>query len=150
TIDKTARLPHNRALKAGDTITYDITVTNTGNIDLKNAFVRDAKLLSAAGTITATGAALVADGFGPFDLAAGRSRTFTGAFTYVVTQADIDAVAAIPNNTLLVVAPGADNKLVNTAVVSGEFIPGVPVTREDDETVPLSRAASFTVVKTAH
>ncbi|WP_082107901.1 PGF-CTERM sorting domain-containing protein [Methanosarcina sp. 2.H.A.1B.4] len=66
--------------KAGDIITYRITVTNTGDVDLTNVTVTD-KLIE-----TLTGPTKSKDADGVLD--AGEIWTYTGSYT--VTQEDID------------------------------------------------------------
>ncbi|MCH3967527.1 MAG: InlB B-repeat-containing protein [Atopobiaceae bacterium] len=72
--------------KAGDVVTYDITVTNTGNTDLAGITVSDE--MSNGGTAALSDSAA-------FDLAAGQTKTITA--TYTVTQADVDAGTTVTN-----------------------------------------------------
>ncbi|MDD3176244.1 MAG: hypothetical protein PHS28_00875, partial [Atopobiaceae bacterium] len=72
--------------KAGDVVTYDITVTNTGNTDLAGITVSDE--MSDGGTAALSDSAA-------FDLAAGQTKTITA--TYTVTQADVDAGTTVTN-----------------------------------------------------
>ncbi|MCI8704660.1 MAG: DUF11 domain-containing protein [Anaerotignum sp.] len=62
----------------GETITYTVTVTNTGDVALKNVTVAD----SMADKVTFVGE----DSFEPFDLAVGETKTIK--YTYVVTTDD--------------------------------------------------------------
>ena len=113
--------------EAGDVITYSIVVTNTGNVTLHNVSVND-PLLANEDCDGVAGPPFVNTGF---TLAAGASLNCTG--TYTVTQADID------NNG------GGDGDIDNVATAdSDETGPDT-----DDETVPLSRAASLDVTKDA-
>ena len=61
--------------KVGDTVSYQLTVKNTGNVTLKNIELTDANAQIEANEA--------------FELAPGAERTFTAK--HVVTQADIDA-----------------------------------------------------------
>src|SRR5699024_5882018 len=80
--------------KAGDTITYTLTVTNTGNVTLDNVIVHDEML---GGELTVT----------PSVLAPGEQGVVTG--TYTVTQADIDNQSEIINiATATGTPPGGD------------------------------------------
>ncbi len=74
TLDKKAGAP--TGVRAGDTITYTFTVTNTGNVTLDPVSVNDPKV----GTVTCP----------VTTLAPGASTTCTAA-PYVLTQADVDA-----------------------------------------------------------
>ena len=67
--------------KAGDTISYQINVTNNGNINLTNVNVTDILL----GNLTGPDESINTDGV----LEVGETWTYTG--TYTVTQADIDS-----------------------------------------------------------
>lgn len=134
-LTKVAIIPDGKTqADADDTITYQYTVTNTGNVTLTNLDVDDSHT-SSAGTIAMTiagdslsvdngllndstdgGANGVWDSLAPLDVV-----TFTS--TYLVTQADIDS--------------GAD--LSNTATVSGAGPPGVdPVEDEVTITTPVA------------
>ena len=66
-------------LDAGDTVTYAITVTNSGNVTLTNVTVTDPKPL-----VTVTGGPVAS-------LAPTISNATTFVATYVLTQADVDA-----------------------------------------------------------
>jgi uncharacterized repeat protein (TIGR01451 family) len=76
---------------AGDVITYHVTVTNTGDVDLTGVKVVD----SLTGDILANGVSL----------AVGGSQTYTD--TYTITQANVNAGS-----------PGHPDQLVNTATVT--------------------------------
>jgi hypothetical protein len=67
------------AAKAGDTVAYTYTVTNTGNVTLATVTVDDPTL----GLVTCPAPA--APGLAP-----GASETCTGDTTYTVSQADVD------------------------------------------------------------
>ena len=62
--------------QAGETVTYNFTVTNTGNVTITNIVITDP-------LVTVTG--------GPIDLAVGGVDTDTFSAVYTITQADIDA-----------------------------------------------------------
>ena len=72
TVEKTADPTGN--VKPGDTVTYTVVVTNSGNVTVKNGVIDDdhADLSSES-----------------FELAPGESKTVT--YTYTVTQADVNA-----------------------------------------------------------
>lgn len=84
----------NGEVSVGDTLTYTVTATNTGNVPLANVAIDDPMTTPDAVTC-----ALVQAG-----------GTCTLVATYVVTQADVDA-----------------GELLNTAAVTTEAPPGVPV-----------------------
>ena len=92
TVDKLASKTTNAVV--GDVITYTYTVENTGNVTLTNITLTDAHT-SAAGTanLTISGGGVIAT------LAPGASVDLTA--TYTVTQADIDAGAALTNRVSL-------------------------------------------------
>ena len=87
TVAKTAT--PSSGVEVGDTVTYKVTVSNTGNVTVKNIALTDSK-------VTLTEA--------PFTLAPGETHELT--YTYTVTQADVDAGEI--NNT--VTATGKDPK----------------------------------------
>ncbi len=82
-------------LSVGDIVTYTYSVTNTGNVSLSDISVSDVH--SGAGTLSAITPAVVPA------LAVGASVDFTA--TYQVTQADIDAGAAITNTATISATP---------------------------------------------
>jgi len=65
---------------AGDTIRFRFTVTNTGNVPVREVVVRDPMLTDAGITVTCT----------PTALAPGEVATCTTDADYEVTQADVD------------------------------------------------------------
>lgn len=144
-IVKTPVLPHSNALKAGDVINYRITLTNTGNLPLRNATVTDAILIASGGTSSGTDRQTI----GPFDMAAGEVKVIENAFTYTLLQSDIDALTANAAHPLLDVVSSRDNMLKNIAKVSGTYVPDHPTEREDEADVTLTRDPKMTVVKTA-
>jgi len=107
---------------AGETITYEFTVTNTGNVTLPKVTVDDA-LLGLDGFECAT------------DLEPGRSATCQAPEPYAVTEADL-----------------VEGKVVNTATGHATTPPGVdePTPPTTDVTVPATKArADLTLVKHA-
>ncbi|MFZ2286037.1 MAG: gliding motility-associated C-terminal domain-containing protein, partial [Bacteroidales bacterium] len=114
TVVKTVDLP---VISAPATLTYTITVTNTGNVSLTTVVLTD----DLAGTATLTSGD---DGDGILEV--GEAWVYTA--TYAATQAHIDA--------------GAD--LVNTAAVTTTQIP-VAVT--DDATTTIAANPAMTVEK---
>lgn len=110
--------------KAGEVITYTLTVTNTGNVTLNDVLVHDEML---GGEIAAT----------PSTLAPGEQGTVTG--TYVVTQADIDHVDSILNiATATGTPPGGDPE-----------DPDNPKTPPVEEEVPVVNSPQIELVKQA-
>ena len=100
TIDKTVtdvagKGPSGTVTKAGDVISYQVKVTNDGNIDLTNVSVTDPLL----GNLTGHAESLNADGV----LEVGENWTYTG--NYTVTQEDINSNG------------GGDGFINNTATV---------------------------------
>ncbi len=125
---------------AGDTITYGVTVTNTGTVTVSDIGVSDS-LADAEASLSCTPAE-------PFTLAPGASASCTAAHT--VTQSEVDA-----------------GSVSNTATATGEDPDGDPVADDsddpddptdvdpdgdgepDDPTVtPLDRSPELQVVKT--
>ncbi|GAB3312298.1 hypothetical protein GCM10027298_37400 [Epidermidibacterium keratini] len=103
---------------AGDTIDYSVSVTNTGTVSASNVIVSDPLLggqLECSGTSVAPGATITC-----------------GAFTYTLTQADVDA-----------------GMVTNSASASGQLPNGDPVDGIDTVEVPLDRTSSLAVDKSA-
>jgi uncharacterized protein affecting Mg2+/Co2+ transport len=123
-IVKTA-LPGQIADTAGELITYDITVANTGNQTLTGIVVTDAK--ADAGIVR--NADLVGDD--DDDLEVGETWSYTAQHT--VTQAEIDSNG------------GGDGDLDNTAFADSDQTDA----DSDDESVPVAQDASLNIVKTA-
>ena len=115
-------LPGERG-EAGDTIQYEFTATNTGNVTLTGVVVNDPLPGLSSLVYTWPGA--------PGVLAPGQTVTATA--TYVVTQADVDG-------------PG---QVTNTATVTGDPPTGGPVTAQDTVTVDTPTDAGIQIVKTA-
>jgi uncharacterized repeat protein (TIGR01451 family) len=78
--DVDCRGPNSNVTGAGDVITYRITVTNTGDVDLTNVVVTDPLIETLKGPVESKNANRV--------LNVGETWTYTGC--YVVTQADMD------------------------------------------------------------
>ncbi|MDO4182895.1 MAG: MBG domain-containing protein [Coriobacteriia bacterium] len=108
-----------KAYVLGETITYNVTVTNDGNLTLTDVVVTDE---------------LTGDEWTVDSLAPGASRTFTA--THVVTEADILAGTVVNNATGTATSPDPDNP--NPPVVPG--------TTEDD---PENPNGHITVTKTS-
>jgi len=103
---------------AGDTITYTLTVTNTGTVTLRDVEVTDEKLGLAG--VRCSGAST---------LAPGASATCT--FTYTLAQPDIDA-----------------GGVTNVASVTGTPPSGAAVTASDSARVDIPADNSLTLTKT--
>ena len=105
-ITKTSSVPEGTKVKAGDEITYTITVKNDGAVDLTNVVVDDpmaSKLTLKQG-----------DSWNIGDLAAGASKTITA--TYKVTEDDVKA-----------------GGVTNVATVSGTDLDDDPADVNDDD-----------------
>ena len=113
-------------ISAGDTIDYEITAENTGNITLTNIAANDPLL---------PGAALVFDAASDTDndgnLDVGETWRWTGSYA-------LDQVTDIDT------AGGGDNDIDNTVTITADELPG-PVTASDQ--VPLVPTAELTLAK---
>ncbi|ALN55982.1 mucin-2 precursor [Lysobacter enzymogenes] len=89
TMDRNADEDGNGQVSVGDTLTYSITVTNTGNVTLTDVVVADAKI--APNTITCA------------SVDPGRTCVLTG--TYTVVQADVDAAGVVNTATVSTSTP---------------------------------------------
>ena len=78
----------NGSFKAGETATFDITVTNTGNVTLKNVVVRE--MLEGAKIVDGAGYEVSVDGTVATIARIGVGETATVKAEYVVTQKDVD------------------------------------------------------------
>ncbi len=122
TLRKAGTLPDDAAGVPGETVTYAFTVTNTGNVTLRDVALADP--LPRLSDIT----------FGtwpgtPGVLAPGAS--VGASATYVLTQADVDA-----------------GRVVNTATATAEDPSGAPVTADGTATVAVPAGPAIELVKT--
>jgi uncharacterized repeat protein (TIGR01451 family) len=125
TVDKTADPTSVSA--AGQTVTFNFTITNTGNVTLHGVVVNE-ETFTGSGTISALTYTWPGT---PGVLVPGQQATATA--TYVVTQADMDA-----------------GGILNTATASGTSPGGVTVTSpQSTVTVVAPPAPSLTIKKTA-
>ena len=109
-------------ISAGDTVSYEITAENTGNVTLTGVSASDpfvALVFDAASDPNSNGT-----------LDVGETWRWTGS--YVLQQGDLDT------------AGGGDNDLDNTATVSSDQLPDAIVSEE----VPIVATAELTIVKT--
>ena len=110
-VEKTSGAVEGTTYRAGDTITYTITVTNDGNLTVTNITLEDTlveeKGIEVAGYDT------------PFDLEPGESKEFT--YTYTVTGDDLGATGGT-----------VQTFLENTATVEGK----APESEDPDEEIP--------------
>lgn len=118
TVVKTAS-PHTVA-KAGETITYNFAVTNTGNVVLNKLSVKD--------TFTAPAGPVPAITCGATSIDPGDTVTCTA--TYAVKQADIDAGSIKNSATAHGYAPGASSPTsssLSTTTVGASSVPALSV-----------------------
>ncbi|GAB3752765.1 hypothetical protein GCM10027591_00800 [Zhihengliuella somnathii] len=119
---KTGELAEGATGAVGDTVNYEFTVTNTGNVTLTGVTISD----------ELDGLSEIAYGDWPGEagvLAPGESVAATA--TYTLTQKDVNA-------------GGVDN----TATTTGTPPAGDPVTDEDDANVPVASSPAIDLVKT--
>ncbi|MHC5903963.1 DUF7507 domain-containing protein [Streptomyces sp. S6] len=112
-----------------DEITYTFTVTNTGNVTVKDVSVKEGDF-SGTGTLSAI---VCADG--AKSLAPGASVTCTA--TYTVTQADVDAGKITNSATATGVPPQGDTPVTSppgTTTVNVDQKPGLKVEKSADRT----------------
>ncbi|MGB6044471.1 MAG: hypothetical protein WBF93_15035, partial [Pirellulales bacterium] len=100
---------------AGDVISYQVQVVNTGNQTITGVTLADT-LVAMVGSATESGGTGV-NGDGNLDV----GETWTWTYTYVVTQTDINTNG------------GGDGDIDNTAIVSSDQLPE----EDDSETVPV-------------
>ncbi|MDO5494793.1 MAG: hypothetical protein Q4G64_03685, partial [bacterium] len=116
---------------AGDQITYTLTVTNPGRVDVHNVLISDPLPGLSPLACVVTGSETVWLNDGTQSMAPGDSVTCTA--TYTVTTDDVAA-----------------GVVANTATAEGETVDGTPVIDDDSTVNPTaSRTASIKVVKTA-
>ncbi len=106
-------------VSVGDTLTYTLTATNTGNVALSNVVVTDPL------TGQTTTCAVLAP-----------TATCVLTATYVVLQTDVDAGSIVNTGTVTGEKPGGD-----------PFDPIDDVTKSDSETVTLPRNAAVSLIK---
>lgn len=127
----TSTAPQDGGYKAGDVISYRITVTNDGDADLTGVTVSDA---------------LTGDTWTVGTLAAGASRTFNT--TYVVTEADAERGSV--SNTATAAGTGQDPNEPDNPDAPAEVTPGtaeVPViTVIEPDNPPLADQSSWSLV----
>ncbi|WP_041295573.1 Ig-like domain-containing protein [Dokdonia sp. 4H-3-7-5] len=112
--------------QVGETVTYNFTVTNTGNITITNIVINDP-------LVTVTG--------GPIDLSAGEVDTDTFSAVYTLTQADVDA-GGVTNQAVVTGQNPDGNDVLDTSDDDSNL--------EDDITVTdLPQGASISLIKTA-
>ncbi|WP_416971486.1 LPXTG cell wall anchor domain-containing protein [Streptomyces sp. 4F14] len=113
----------------GDEVTYTFTVTNTGNVTVKDVSVKEGDF-SGTGTLSAI---VCADG--AKSLAPGAVVTCTA--TYTVTQADVDAGKITNSATTTGVPPQGDTPVTSppgTTTVNVDQKPGLKVEKSADRT----------------
>ncbi len=105
----------------GDTLTYQFTVTNTGNVTLGNVTVTDSQATMLGAPITT--------------LAPGASDSTTFTASYSVVQDDITA-GSFTNTATVTASPPSGSPLVEraTSTVSALQQPGVTLTKTADQT----------------
>ena len=116
--------PAGEADEAGDVITYEIVVTNTGNLSINGVVLADPLLEGAFGTLGAAVESLNPDGI--LDVP-GETFTYTGIYT--VQQSDIDNFG-IDKDGL----PDGNGFIDNTASVTSIEIPAA---QESSAAVPV-------------
>ncbi|WP_200977694.1 gliding motility-associated C-terminal domain-containing protein [Echinicola sp. 20G] len=124
TIQKTNTNTPNSFSQAGDELTYDIVITNTGNVSINNVDVFDPT--ATTGPIYQSG-----DVDGDEVLDVGESWVYL--VTYTVTQANVDA-----------------GSYSNTASANGNSIGGTLPEVSDEETVVAEQVPAWTLTKTAN
>ena len=85
---KTARALPDGDVFAGAVVTFDVTVTNSGNVTLQNLAVAD-NLTNLAGDVLTPDAVTFASGTSETEIGAGEANTYE--VSYTLTQDDIDA-----------------------------------------------------------
>lgn len=97
----------------GDTVTYTVTATNTGNVTLTNVGVYSDTLTQADDTAPANSlSSFTIETNGSTTLAPGESVSFTA--TYLVDQADIDAGGLLNTATVIGTPPsGTGNEVTD-------------------------------------
>ena len=132
-IEKTSDDPSDGTWDLGDTITYTIDVTNTGNVTLSDVTVTDIleSLATPADTLSLTSGPAYS-GTGTFDGVLDVGETVSYEATFEITQAAVDA-----------------GGVKNTASVTAKDSKGNPLTPvSDSETNTINRNADMSVAKT--
>ena len=93
---------------AGDTISYNFTITNTGNVTLSNIQISDAMLEGAGGTLTG----------GPISLAPGATNRFSFTGSYTLDADDISAGSVSNTATVTGSSPGNTGDVTDTSGTS--------------------------------
>jgi uncharacterized repeat protein (TIGR01451 family) len=134
TVTKSSTMP--ATVAAGQSITYSVTLENTGNVTVSNAVPVD-----GGPTFNGSAATNSLAAFAPASatLEPGESQLFTS--TYVLDQADIDAASAAPTPTVAI---------ANTASATGS-VPGTNPLNVIDarDTTGFTPAPGLTAAKTA-
>ena len=108
--------------QVGDTVTYTITVTNTGNVALNNVTVTDT--FTGVGTLTFTGYSAVNNGDGTYTITIGtlaEGATASITATYTVLDGDEDSIIS---NTAIAKGDQIDSETppaTETVTVSDRF-----------------------------
>src|SRR5699024_6427965 len=131
-IEKTAK--EEKVAKAGDTITYNFVVTNTGNVTLKDVKVED-DMLETAGIDVELETTILAPG-----------ESTTGSAVYTVTQADIDSGLVKNIATSTGTPPGYDPEDPPTDPEDPAY---PPVSPPDEVEVPAEQDSQISLVKEA-
>lgn len=119
--------------QAGDTVTYEFTGTNTGNVTLNQVVISDP--LPGLGEISYSWPGTKGV------LAPGESVTATAPYT--LTQADVDA-GKVDNTAAIIGTPPATFDPENP----DRLKPHDPVTEEDTDSMPLPATPAIDLVKT--
>jgi uncharacterized repeat protein (TIGR01451 family) len=118
--------------KVGDTITYSIVVTNSGNVTVSSVTVADANAVLGACTPVI-----------PVTLA--PAATITCAATHVVTEADM--AAGKVDNVATATGTAAAGTVTASSVSSATGTPGALNVTSNVVTVPLTPAPAITISK---
>ncbi|MET8980621.1 LPXTG cell wall anchor domain-containing protein [Streptomyces sp. NPDC004539] len=114
----------------GDTVTYSIRVTNTGNVTMRNVAAQEANFSGSGGTPAVSCPAAASS------LAPGASVTCTA--TYRVTQADMDAGKITNTATATGTPPNSSTPVTSppsaTTTVTTSQRPALTVTKSADRT----------------
>lgn len=117
---------------AGDEISYEIVVRNTGNVTLTGVAVSDPLLQSSNGTLSAPIESIDPDG----DLQVGETWTYAG--TYTLRQIDLQTKGDSADGGML-----GDGDIDNTATAGSDQLPDI----SDSASVALIHNCSFQATK---